>query len=280
LQAVFPRCEFVAIRDAVDAQFGGCTPDCSRRRELQGLGATVTHERAHLGIAFDGDGDRVAFVDDQGVPLTAEEATWVLLHSFGPEIRASRFVYDLKFSDRVPEAARRLGAEPFVERSGHAFIRTRMCEMDGLFGAEISGHYFYRALHGGDDGLYTACRAIAYLAESRNTMNQLRRECPPIYITPDLRISAAPELQADVIARVCKVWADCPQETIDGVRINMPDGWVLVRESVTESALTFRFEGRNHESLDNLVKRFCAEMPEFRDQIRTQYDTAIGHSSR
>ena len=120
LQAVFPRCDFAVIHDTTDAQFGGRTPDCSRPHELQELCAAVCHEQAHLGIAFDGDGDRVALVDNQGVALSAEEATWVLLHSFGRQMHGSRFVYDLKFSDRIPEAAKRLAAEPLVERSGHA----------------------------------------------------------------------------------------------------------------------------------------------------------------
>ena len=84
----------------------------------------VYRQRAHLGVAFDGDGDRIALVDNEGVALGPEEATWVLLHCLGDELRGERFVYDLKFSDRIAEAARQLGAEPLAERSGHAFLRT------------------------------------------------------------------------------------------------------------------------------------------------------------
>jgi phosphomannomutase len=275
LQGVFPRCEFSAIRDAADPQFGGCTPDCSRPEKLSELRAAVCREKAHLGIAFDGDGDRVGFVDNEGVALKAEEATWVLLHGFGSEIRGSRFVYDLKFSDRIPEAARQLGAEPLVERSGHAFIRTRMCEADGLFGAEISGHYFYRALNGGDDGLHTACRAIAHLAESGRTMSQLRCECPAVYISPDLRVAVTPEMQEAIVARIRGQWAEYPQQTIDGIRIDTPEGWALVRNSVTEAALTFRFEGRDRPGLENLVRQFLSTLPEFRDALWSQFEASL-----
>ena len=175
LHAIFPQCLFSTIHDTPDATFAGCTPDCSRPNNLAELGEAVYRERAHLGIAFDGDGDRVAFVDGHGVPLTAEEATWVLLESFGTKLRGERFVHDVKFSDRLVEAAGHLGAEPLAERSGHAFIRTRMQESGALFGAEISGHYFFGELAGGDDGLFAACRMIAYLAQSGKSPAESRR---------------------------------------------------------------------------------------------------------
>ena len=274
LQTVFPQCRFSAIRNTADATFGGCMPDCSRAYELRELCEAVRLQEAHLGIAFDGDGDRVALVDDEGVPLSAEECTWLLLHSFRQQIQGSRFVYDLKFSDRIPEAARQLGAEPLTERSGHAFIRTRMRDAGGLFGAEVSGHYFYGDLDGGDDGLYTACRTIAHVADSHRTVAQLRRECPSVYVSPDLRVSMSRESQSAVVARIRKQWANYPQKTIDGVRIDMPEGWILVRSSVTESALTFRFEGTNSAHLEHLVNRLCDAIPELGDSLRAQYKKA------
>jgi len=275
LSCVFPKCTFSAIHNAADPTFGGSIPDCSRPRELGELGEAVRLQRTQLGIAFDGDGDRVAFVDEEGIPFSAEQSTWMLLHSFHEQIRGSRFVYDLKFSDRIPEAASRLGAEPLTERSGHAFIRTRMCDVGGLFGAEISGHYFYGDLGGGDDGLYTACRAIAHVARSGRNASELRRECPPVFISPDLRVSMSPELQSTIVARIRKLWAEYPQKTIDGVRIDMPEGWVLVRSSVTEAALTFRFEGADGRQLERLVSRLCDAVPEFGDSLRTQYRAAM-----
>ena len=108
-----------------------------------------------MGVAFDGDGDRVAFVDGEGRVLSAEATAWILLHSFGEGLRNRPFVYDIKLSDRIPETAAELGAIPRAQRSGHAFIRTSMIEGGGCFGAEISGHYFYGELQGGDDGLST-----------------------------------------------------------------------------------------------------------------------------
>jgi phosphomannomutase / phosphoglucomutase len=280
LHAVFPQCLFSTLHDTVDAQFQGRTPDCSRPAELNELCEVVYRERAHLGIAFDGDGDRVAVVDNEGVALRAEQSTYVLLQCLAAELSGQPFVYDLKFSDRIPEAARQLGAEPLVERSGHAFIRTRMCDTAATFGAEVSGHYFHKALDGCDDGLYTACLLIAYLARSEKSLSALRRGCPAVYMSPDLRLPVPARVQSSVLKQICAAWADFPQRTIDGVRIDTPGGWALVRSSVTEAALTFRFEGLDWHALDDLVQRFCAAMPEYGDELWARFKAAVGDAEQ
>ncbi len=140
----------------------------------------------------------------------------------------------------------------------------------------MSGHYFYRALEGCDDGLYTACLVIAYLARSGKTLAELRRGCPPIYITPDLRVTVAANLQAKIIQQIRTAWEGFPQRTIDGVRIDTPGGWALVRSSVTEPALTFRFEGLDWPALDDLVERFCKTMPDYGDELWGCFKAAMG----
>jgi phosphomannomutase / phosphoglucomutase len=276
LHAVFPQCLFSTIHDKVDVDFGGRAPDCARPQELTDLCEAVYRERAHLGIAFDGDGDRIALVDNEGVTLSPEEAVWVLLHCLADQLPGERFIYDLKFSDAVAAAAKDFGAEPLAERSGHAFLRTRMCDSGALLGAEISGHYFYRALNGGDDPLYTACLLISYLARSQRPLSELRRACPPVFITPDLRISLPLDQQPAAIAQIRQSWSQFPQRTTDGVRIDMPGGWALVRSSVTEPALTFRFEGVDWPALDDLVERFCDALPDFGDELWMRYRVAVG----
>jgi phosphomannomutase len=277
LHAIFPQCLFSTVHDVVDDRFDGRTPDCSRQEALDELCEAVYRERAHLGVAFDGDGDRVALVDSEGVALRPEESTWALLQCLGKELKGERFVHDVKLSDRIPEAARQLGAEPLVERSGHAFIRTRVRNTAALFGAEASGHYFYRALEGCDDGLYTACLVIAYLARTGKALAELRHACPRIYITPDLRVTVAPNLQSNIIQQIRTAWEGFPQRTIDGVRIDTPGGWALVRSSVTEPALTFRFEGLDWHALDDLVERFCDAMPEYGGELLARFKAAMGN---
>lgn len=275
LQAVFPHVLFSAIHDTPDPVFDGCSPDCSRPDRLEELCREVDRQRAQLGIAFDGDGDRVAFIDEQGTPLSAEEATWVMLESFGPGLEGEPFVHDLKLSDRISEAAQRLGGKPVAERSGHAFIRTRMLETGAAFGAEVSGHYFFRALAGGDDGLFASCWLIDYLARSGQTLDALRRASPKVFITRDLRLPVALADQSQLIEQVRGHWAEYPQSHTDGVRIDFPNGWALVRGSVTEPALTFRFEATDAEGLEDLVERFCDSLPGVGNELLSRYDASL-----
>jgi phosphomannomutase len=276
LNAIFPECLLSAIHDCSDARFDGYSPDCSRPERIDELCETVYRQRADLGVAFDGDGDCLALVDNEGMALTAEEAAWVLLQTFGPQLRGDRFVYDLKFSDRIREAAESAGAEAICERSGHTFLRARMRRSGALFGAELTGHYFFRELDGGDDPMMAACRLIAYLAESGRTLSELRRACPTAFITPDLRLAVNGDGGLRVIQQVRQAWSEHPQTTIDGVRVEMPGGWALVRQSVTEQALTFRFESADWHGLEHLVGRFCQLLPELGPQLWTRYKTAMG----
>jgi len=277
LQAIFPRTFFCAIHDTPNGVFNGHSPDCSQPDRLEALSEAVYHQRACLGIAFDGDGDRVAFVDNQGGLFSAEEATWVLLQSLAPGLSGERFVYDVKFSDRIPEAALGFGAEPLAERSGHAFIRSRMLESKARFGAEVSGHYFFRDLAGGDDGLFAACWMISHLAHwADKSVSELRRACPDVFMTPDLRVPMEAPEQPAVLDRVRRAWREYPQTEIDGVRVTFPDGWALVRGSVTEPALTFRFEAGDWDGLGRLVRRFSEALPEVGETLWARYHEAVG----
>ncbi len=128
-----------------------------------------------LGLGFDGDGDRVAFVDHNGDVVSAKECAWVLLHSFGTD------------------------------------------------------------LDGGDDGLYTACRMVSHLGTRSARIAELCRECPDIFITPDLRLEVEAPRQEQILSRVRELYREYPQTTLDGVRVDFPEGWALVRRSVTEA---------------------------------------------
>jgi len=277
LNAIFPQSLFSTIRNVPIGDFDGRTPDCSCSDELHDLCDAVYRERAHLGVAFDGDGDRIALIDNEGVALNVDETTWVLLQSLGADFAGRRFVHDVKLSDRIVETARGLGAVPVVERCGSAHVRGRMRQTDALFGVESGGHYFYQELDGDDDSLYTVCRLIAWLAKQpTQTLAGLRRSCPVVYATPDLRVPLAKEARRRVIEQVCAAWSQFPQERIDGVRISTPSGGILVSNSVTEPSLTFRFEGIDWSALDHLVEQFCQSLPELGDGLVRQYRTTMG----
>jgi len=276
LHAIFPQCIFSTIRDEPDGAFGGGAPDCSRPENLQELCEAVYHQRAHLGVAFDGDGDRIALVDDAGIAFSPEETAFAMLELFNNRLRGEPVVHDLKLSDRIIEAARHVGAKPLAERSGHAFIRARMREANARLGVEASGHYFFRELGGGEDPLYAACLLTAWLAKTGRKLSDVRRECPPAFITPDLRIAMSEDEQAKTIERIGAAWTDFSQTKTDGLRIETPCGWALVRRSVTEPALTFRFEGLDWHALDDLVERFCDTLPDdLSDLLWSRYQSAF-----
>jgi len=279
MHAIFPQSLFLSIHDHPAADFAGCRPDCSHPEHLHALCDAVYRHRADLGLAFDGDGDRLAVVDNEGIALTAEELSWILLQSFGDRLQGRPFVYDLKFSDRIAEAAAGQGATPLVERSGHGFVHRRMQQLGAPFGAEVSGHYFFDALDGGEDALFAACWLFAWLAQREETLADWRRRCPAVYMTPDLRLAVSPEMQAEVLQRVSGAWSGFPQKTFDGLRVDTPAGWGLVRSSVTEAALTFRFEAIDWSALDDLVDRFCQSLGDLGDQLWTRYQVAMGHGS-
>lgn len=260
LGRVFPALELVTIHDTEDGTFSERNPDCARPEYLEALSEAVRREGAQLGVAFDGDGDRVAFVDGDGVMSTAEQTTWILLRSFGEELEGRAVVHDIKFSDLIPRTTNELGGHAVAERSGHAYLRTRMIGSGALFGAEISGHYFYGELDGGDDGLFTACRMIAHLARSGTSLTALRKSCPIVYLTPEIRATA--DDREATLREIRDAYRDYPRTTVDGIRVDFPRGWVLVRRSVTEDrALTLRFEGQTAADLERIVGDFRGKFP-------------------
>ena len=273
LAAVFPGLEVTAIHNVPDGLFRSRNPDSARPEHLSALVEAVAEQGADLGVAFDGDGDRVSLVDGDGRVLTPEETSWVLVQGFGSDWRGRAFVHDIKCSQRIAQEVSRLGGKPEAQRSGHAFIRTRMIERQALFGAEVSGHYFYGELAGGDDGLFTACRLLAQLAASGQSLSQARGLCPPIHTTPDLRLAVAVGDQQRWLERVRVAFAEVPQSFLDGVRVEFDDGWALVRRSVTAAELTFRFEGDTGLSLDRIVGEFAGRLGELGERVYEQYRT-------
>jgi phosphomannomutase len=276
LQAIFPQCLFTTIHDTIDADFGGGSPDCSQQENLHELAAAVYRTKANLGIAFDGDGDRLAIVDDEGMPLSPEESLWIMLQALGDRLRGESVVCDLKYSDRIADAVRELGGTPLPERSGHAFVRARMCLDEALFGAEISGHYFFREMGGADDGLYAACRLIAFLGQQQASLANLRRQAPAFFLTPELRVEVPRGDQTATLQAIRQHWSQFPQSMLDGVRIDTPGGWILARPSITEPAMTFRFEAFDYDSLHDLVERFCESMPQIGPRLHSSYQAAMG----
>lgn len=245
----------------IDGSYPNRPPDSAVASNLTALCAKVVETGAGLGIAWDGDGDRVAFVDESGRVVSADEMAVLLVRRLAPSARGRGVVYDLKLSDVLRREAERAGLTPCMERSGHAFIKSRMIRDHCVLGCEASGHYFFDELDGGDDGIFGAL-LVADMVARGGTLGSLRRTVPSFFLTPDIRLRGGEVSFAEAAARLRALPGVVSELTIDGLRVETGDGFILVRESVTESALTLRLEGYDAPALERLRRACCAALPE------------------
>ena len=262
-----PQIEVERLFCVPDGTFPDRDPDSAVPENLRVLRARVADSGADIGVAFDGDGDRVAFVDETGAVLSADEMLVILLRAQAARLEGERVVYDLKCSQVVAREVKRLGAVPLMEKAGHAFIKRRMIQARAILGGEISGHYFYRELHGGDDGLFSAIVGLRILQQARASLSDLRRSVPPRFITEDVRIAYPPERTQALLAGVRDSFPKDRQDELDGIRVSFPCGWALLRTSITEPKITLRFEGENAAALEETVADFLAPLPELRETV-------------
>jgi phosphomannomutase / phosphoglucomutase len=253
----------------IDGEFSNRSPDCARPGNLSALSQEVQRTKAALGIAWDGDGDRVAFVDETASIVSADEIAIFLIRALVPGQAGARVVYDIKMSGVVRQSIVECGGTPLVERSGHAFVERKMIQENCLLGCEASGHYFFRELDGRDDGLFTAL-LMAELVNRSGPLARLRKSLPPFFATPDLRFPAEMLTYGEVVKRLRSHLTTIKESTVDGLRVQTPDGIVLVRESVTEPVVTMRLEGCSAQSLSRLMEICRKALPEVSDEILEQ----------
>ena len=218
-------------------------------------------------MAIDGDGDRVIFVDHSGRIVRPEQIGVLLV-----ERRFSRplVVYDLKCASILPRAAETAGGRAIMQPSGHGFIKTAMTQHGADLGVEVSGHYFFRALGGGDDALFAALVVIGLVAGSGAGLADLAGTHAWPAITPDVRLP----FEGDTGAVLKRIAAVCGGriDRIDGIRATYEDGWALARGSITEPAITLRFEGRDPDCLRRIVAQFLAAAPELHEAVLERLD--------
>ena len=215
-----------------------------------------------FGAAFDGDGDRVVFVDEKGRPVQNEKSLALFIRHLLKD-RPTPVVYDQKSSSAVRRAVLAMDGAPVPERSGHAFIKRRFLEVGAAVAGEVSGHFFFGEL-GYDDGLYAALMMGEILGLSEKPLSALADEivCPPI--TPDIRLRCPYAEQQSWLDRV-EALAEthpCKVSHMDGVRLDFDDGWVLMRKSVTAEQITLRAEADTPERLDELMAMVAQALPE------------------
>lgn len=256
----------------IDGTFPSRSPDCARPVNLRDLRNEVLRTGARFGVAWDGDGDRVAFVDDAGSVVTTDEVSALMAREILPREPGAKVIYDLKLSELVPRVVSDYRGVPVMERSGHAFIKRAMVRHNALFGCEVSGHYFFRELNGGDDGLFASLFMAELLASHDLPLSKLRQTLPPFFATPDLRIPLGLVSYGEMVERLYSKFPGAKDSKLDGIRLETKENVVLVRESVTEPVVTMRLEARTRDSFQELLGVVLNALPEAAGEITKQID--------
>ena len=257
-----------------DGNFPGRASDCNRTGNLSRLRETVKEHGAELGIAWDGDGDRVAFIDAAGRHVSTDQVSILFARRTLEEARpGENVICDIKLSDAVRRAVLQLGGNPSLEKSGHAFMRSRMIHEKAILGLDACGHYFYRELGFGDDGLFAALYMID-LMRKEGPLAALAETAGPIHSTPEVRIPEQVMAYDAIAAHIRAEFHGAPETHVDGIRVELPDGIVLVRKSSTEPVVSLRIEGFTEEALQALVWRCAASLVAAADLLRRQIAAA------
>ena len=251
------------INANIDGRFPAHHPDPTEEKNMRQLQDAVKAQKADLGIAFDGDGDRIGVVDGQGRILWGDQILALLARDVLAEMPGSTIIADVKASQVLFDEIARAGGKPLMWRTGHSIIKSKMAEMAAPLAGEMSGHIFFAdRWYGFDDALYAAVRLLSYIARSDKSLAQFRDALPQAINTPELRFPCSDTRKftavEEVKARLTKAGAKFSD--VDGVRVSTPDGWWLLRASNTQDVLVARCEAADAAGLQRLKADLVAQL--------------------
>jgi phosphomannomutase/phosphoglucomutase len=251
-------CEVEELYCGNDPDFPHHHPDPARPENLQDLIAAVRKVEADVGLAFDGDGDRLGAVAGDGSILWGDTLMMLFWREILPRHPGAEVLVEVKCSQALYEEAERLGGRPFFHRTGHSYIKATLYERNLLFAGEMSGHlFFHDDYYGYDDALFAAARLLRLVASATSPLAALAAELPHYPATPEVRVSCSDTEKFRIVDAVRTEFAQrLPVVEVDGARILFPEGWGLVRASNTQPALVLRCEGRTEAAL----RAICGEV--------------------
>ena len=248
-------CEVTELFSEVDGDFPNHHPDPSKPENLVDLIAALKSGDAELGLAFDGDGDRLGIVTREGNNIYPDRQMMLFAQDVLSRVPGGTIVYDVKCSQRLGPAIEAAGGVPMIFKTGHSLIKAKMKEIDSPLGGEMSGHIFFKERwFGFDDGTYAGCRLLEILSQSPDASAVLDG-LPTSFSTPELNVKCAegePHTLVDQLVKTANFAAPAKLSTIDGVRVDWPDGFGLIRASNTTPVLVMRFEGQTQAALERI----------------------------
>jgi len=239
----------------MDANFPNHHPDPAVTENLVDLIGAVKRESAELGIAYDGDADRLGVIDDRGNILWGDQLMILFSRSVLRESPGAAIVGEVKCSSTLYDDIRAHGGKPIMWKAGHSLIKAKMREERAELAGEMSGHIFFKNRYFGfDDAIYSSARLLEIVSSESAKLSQLLRDVPKTFASPELRIDAAEETKFDIVRRATDAFRRAGHSIIDvdGVRVVFPDGWGLIRASNTQPILVLRFEAKTKQRLEEI----------------------------
>lgn len=256
-------CEVIELYSEVDGHFPNHHPDPSRPENLRDLIETVRAQNADLGLAFDGDGDRLGVVSANGGIIWPDRLMMLFAADVLSRNHGAQIIYDIKCSNNLTKVIWEKGGEPLMWKTGHSLIKAKMQQSGALLAGEMSGHIFFKERwYGFDDGLYSGARLLEIVAADPRPAHEIFASLPDAVNTPELNVSMAEgEHFKFMDAMLDKADFDNANVTmIDGIRADYEDGWGLVRASNTTPCLVLRFEAQTEEALKRIQEEFRTVM--------------------
>jgi phosphomannomutase/phosphoglucomutase len=262
-------CDVINLFSDVDGNFPNHHPDPGKLDNLKDLINTVKKEDATLGIAFDGDGDRVGLISGKGEIVFPDKIMMLFAKDILDKNKGGEIIFDVKCSNALADIIKQNGGKPTMSPTGHFHIKNALRKTNALLAGEMSGHIFFNdTWYGFDDGHYAGVRILDLITRSNLSIEELVSQLPQSHSTPELNINVDDENKFLIIerfARECSL--DGNKVTIDGLRIEFENGWGLLRASNTTPKLVLRFEGNTKETLNSIktdflneLKRICPEI--------------------
>jgi phosphomannomutase len=243
------------LHEKIDGTFPAHHPDPTDPKNLVDLQELVAREKLDLGIAFDGDGDRIGAIDSKGRILWGDQLLAVLARDVLKDKPGSTIIADVKASQVLFDEVARLGGQPLMWKTGHSLIKVKMAETGAPLAGEMSGHVFFAdRYYGFDDALYAGVRLLKAVARHGGDLAALRDQLPHLVNTPELRFDCAEDRKFKVVEQVRdQLKGEAAKfDDVDGVRVLTEDGWWLLRASNTQAVLVARAEARDEAGLDRL----------------------------
>ena len=248
-------CEVIELYCEPDGNFPNHHPDPTVQTNMADLAAAVTAEGADLGIAYDGDGDRIGIVDEKGEIIWGDMLLLLLARQLLKTDPGATIISVVNCSNTLFDGIKQAGGNPIMWRTGHSPIKAKMQETDAKLAGEMSGHMFFAdRFFGFDDAIYAGARLMQLLADAKAPLSTLLNDVPHTVSTPEIRMFCSDESKFELVQKAKIHFSDLGYEIIyiDGMRIQFEDGWALLRASNTQPSLVLRFEAPNEQRLQEM----------------------------